>query len=83
MNPVPGSRRVVRSIESSEGTQCVDLFERGDGSFGFEEFRRDVEDGGRWHLTGGYSALRYPCLAEAGRAARPTVGWLSDTPASW
>ena len=35
---------VFTSIENLEHDRCVDLFRRPDGSYGFEEFRRDVED---------------------------------------
>jgi hypothetical protein len=41
---------VFDSIENAEHDRCVDCFSRPDGSFGFEEFRRDVEDGGAWTL---------------------------------
>ena len=37
---------VLDSIENREHDRCVDLFRRQDDTFGFEEFRRDVEDGG-------------------------------------
>ena len=37
---------VFVSIENFEHDRCVDLFSRPDGSYGFEEFRRDVEDRG-------------------------------------
>ncbi len=39
---------IFDSIENDEHNRCVDLFERPDGTFGFEEFRRDVEDAGAW-----------------------------------
>ncbi len=39
---------VFDSIENRQHDRCVDLFRRPDGSFGFEEFRRDVEDAGNW-----------------------------------
>ena len=35
---------VVASIENPQHDRCVDVFTRPDGSFGFEEFRRDAED---------------------------------------
>jgi hypothetical protein len=38
---------VFDSVENDEHDRCVDLFRRPDGSFGFEAFRRDVEDAGR------------------------------------
>ena len=40
--------------------RCVDLFERPDGTFGFEEFRRDFEDQGRWTAISYYSGKTYP-----------------------
>ena len=39
---------VFTSIENFDHDRCVDLFSRPDGSFGFEEFRRDPEDRGEW-----------------------------------
>jgi hypothetical protein len=39
---------VFVSAEKFEHDRCVDLFSRPDGSHGFEEFRRDVEDRGEW-----------------------------------
>ena len=35
---------VITSRNSADGLLCVDVFQRTDGSFGFEEFRRDPED---------------------------------------
>jgi hypothetical protein len=37
---------VLASVEDSDGSRCVDFFSRPDGTFGFEEFRRDPEDCG-------------------------------------
>jgi hypothetical protein len=39
---------VFVSIENPEHDRCVDFFSRPEGRYGFEEFRRDVEDGGQW-----------------------------------
>jgi hypothetical protein len=39
---------VFLSIENFEHDRCVDLFSRPDGTYGFEEFRRDAEDRGAW-----------------------------------
>ena len=35
---------VYVSVENLEHDRCVDFFSRSDGSFGFEEFRRDIEE---------------------------------------
>ena len=39
---------VFASVENDDHDKCVDVFHRPDATFGFEEFRRDVEDRGRW-----------------------------------
>jgi hypothetical protein len=69
---------VFRSIENDDHDRCVDLFERADGTFGFEEFRRDVEDAGRWTPVQGYAALSYPDQTAALAAAANAVLWLSQ-----
>ncbi len=80
------SRRIHRSwlvfdsIENAEHDRCVDLFERPDGSCGFEEFRRDVEDGGLWTPVQFFSGLSFTSREAARLAARRTVAWLADAP---
>ena len=37
---------VLASHQTLEADRCVDVFSRPDGTFGFEEFRRDPEDMG-------------------------------------
>lgn len=67
---------VFRSIENADHDRCVDLFKRPDGTFGFEEFRRDVEDAGRWTPVQGYAALSYRDHRAAQAAAINAVLWL-------
>ena len=50
---------VLASIESAQADRCVDVFRRPDDSFGFEEFRRDVEDRGAWTPVRYFSAQPY------------------------
>jgi len=68
---------VLESLETDDGLRCVDLFRRPDGSFGYEEFRRDPEDRGVWTPTSFASGLRYPSLEMARGAAALAVRWLS------
>jgi hypothetical protein len=68
---------VFDSVENPEHDRCVDLFRRADGSYGFEEFRRDVEDGGRWTPVRGYAGLVYASQSDALAAAGRTVVWLA------
>ena len=69
---------VFDSVENDEHDRCVDRFSRPDGSFGFEEFRRDVEDRGAWTPVQHYSGLSYPTREEALAAASRAVVWLAE-----
>lgn len=69
--------RVVRNFESYDGAYCVDIFVRPDGAYGFEHFRRDVEDGGAWTPIGGYSSRTFESAQIALDSARASVGWMS------
>ena len=69
---------VFISIENLEHDRCVDFFSREDGSYGFEEFRRDVEDGGQWTPVHYYSSVAYLSAADARNAAERCVHWLID-----
>ena len=71
--------QVLSSLEDEDGTRCVDVFRRTDGSFGFKEFRRDPEDGGRWTLVADYSDRRFISPEEALRNAASVVAWLGMT----
>jgi len=68
---------VLTSIDNPEHDRCVDVFARPDGSFGFEEFRRDVEDRGAWTPVQYYAGAEYPTAAEALAVAERNVAWLS------
>ena len=69
---------VFISIENAEHDRCVDLFERPDGSCGFEEFRRDVEDAGSWTPVSFHSAQRLPSRKSSLEAAIAAVPWLAE-----
>ena len=57
--------------------RCVDIFVRPDGTFGFEEFRRDPEDMGTWTPVAYYSAQEFVSQDDAVAAAREMVPWLA------
>lgn len=69
---------VLQSIENDQHDRCVDVFRRPDGSFGFEEFRRDAEDAGAWTPVRYYAGRLYPSAAATLAAARRVVPWLDD-----
>jgi hypothetical protein len=67
---------VLASYENVDGDRCVDVFIRPDGSFGFEEFRRDPEDMGAWTAIGSLSGRVLSSPSDALAAARGAVTWL-------
>lgn len=71
---------VLVSVSLSGDQICVDLFVRPDGTFGYEEFRRDPEDGGRGWYPIGFHGHKVFASAEAAKDdARKTIGWLDGT----
>ena len=68
--------RVVDSIQNREADYCVDIFVRDDGTFGFDEYRRDAEDGRGWFCLDRYSQLVFASAADALADARARVAWL-------
>lgn len=71
------ANKVIRSVETPDGGRCIDLFRRPDESFGFEEYRRDPEDGSGWYPVGFHSEVVFATQADALAEARQRVGWLS------
>ncbi len=71
--------RVVRSINNETEALCVDIFVRTDGSFGFQEYRRDVEDASGWFAIGYHMYREFADEDAALAAAKECVVWLGDT----
>lgn len=74
------SDRVVDSIENLEKDYCVDIFVRDDGTFGFEEWRREPEDPGKWYRARYYASAVYRSAADAVADARLKVEWFGALP---
>ena len=70
--------KVLQSIETPDGIHCVDIFIRPDGSFGFEEYRRDLEDGRGWYPVGFLGEGVYESEAAARNGALEMVAWLME-----
>jgi len=73
------SNTVLASVESEDGTQCVDFFFRGDGTFGFEQFRGEYDGSNRWQGLGKYAQLSFASGPEALRVAKQHVSWLGQS----
>ena len=69
--------KVLASPSTPAVDRCVDIFSRPDGTFGFEEFRRDPEDMGAWTPVAYYSGREFPSEEDAIAAAREAVAWLA------
>jgi len=70
--------RVVKSINAEGEGRCVDIFLRPDGTFGFEEYRRDAEDGRGWFPTGSFGCRDFSSEEERMVVARAKVAWLNE-----
>lgn len=74
--------KVIASFETGFEDQCLDIFQRADGTFGFEEFRRDLENHGLWQSLGKYSEVVFVTSSDAIRTADRYVIWLASD-VSW
>ena len=68
--------RVVTSFNNAASDRCVDIFVRSDGSYGFEEYRRDAEDLRGWFSLRRFGSAVFSSEAEALHQARATVEWM-------
>ena len=69
---------VLRSLETSDGARCVDLFKREDGSYGFEIYRRDAEEFSTWFAIGGFREQRFTKESDALAAATRHAPWIAE-----
>ena len=68
---------VLTSLENSSGDHCVDIFVRTDGTFGFEEYRRDPEDASGWFSLHRYSRQVFSTAEDALPEAKSRVAWIA------
>ncbi|WP_424977402.1 hypothetical protein [Leisingera sp. S232] len=71
---------VLQSVNLDGGFVCVDIFQRPDDTYGFDEFRRDPEDGRGWYSIGHYGNRVFDSAAAAIQEARTCIEWLRDYP---
>jgi hypothetical protein len=69
---------VIRSYSLDGETQCVDIFCRPDGTYGFEEYRREPEDSGGWFPVGDYSSRSFERESDAVTDAQASIHWLAS-----
>ncbi len=69
---------VVRSINNSDQSLCIDIFKRNDNTFGFEEYRRDKETNEGWYKVNLFEYKIYSTEKEAFINACKYVHWLKE-----
>ena len=75
---MPASPKVLKSLENSAGDHCVDIFVRDDGTYGFEEYRRDSEDLSGWFSLHLYSHQVFATAEDALATAKARVAWMAS-----
>lgn len=72
------TNKVIHSVNLDGDFVCVDIFQRPDRTFGFDEFRRDPEDGRGWYSIGHYGSQVFADAETAILEARNSIGWFQD-----
>ncbi len=67
---------VIATLHNDDADRAVKIIKWSDGTFGFNEFRRDPEDAGGWTLVRENASGTYATQEQAVAAAR--AGWLQD-----
>jgi hypothetical protein len=75
---MPASVKALTSLENSACDHCVDIFVREDGTFGFEEYRRDPEDVSGWFPLHRFSHQVFATAEDALADAKSRVAWILE-----
>ena len=70
---------VIQSINNYESNLCIDFFSRNNGTFGYEEFRRDPENTSGWYKVGYFANKVFSSKDEAYNDAVKRISWLNKT----
>jgi hypothetical protein len=71
-------RDVKKTLVNSDGTRKVEVFQRVDNTFGFDELKSGQEEQA-WFPVGKYSIAVIDSLESAIKEAKGRIAWLSDT----
>ncbi|MDA9240208.1 hypothetical protein N9P31_00915 [bacterium] len=71
--------KVLKSINLPGDNICVDIFIRPNNTYGFDEFRRDPEDGRGWFSIGHHGSVEFSSVPEAVAEAMKAIPWLENT----
>jgi hypothetical protein len=70
-------RDIKKTLVNADGTRKVEVFQRDDNTFGFEELKFGQEEQA-WFPVGKYSFAIIDSLESAIKEAKERVAWLSD-----
>ena len=70
-------RLVVASPETEDGRLCVDIFRNAEGTYAWDEWRREPEDPSGWQATGRAGTDTFDTQQAARDDAFNSVEWLS------
>ncbi|MEO8278391.1 MAG: hypothetical protein ABI564_01795 [Ideonella sp.] len=73
------AQKVLASFEDAARANCVDIFVRTDGTFGFEEFRANLDAGIGWNSVARYSHLIFTSGEAALCEAQALVSWMNPS----
>jgi hypothetical protein len=76
MNPMYSN--VIATLHNEAGDRAVKIMKLPDGTFGFNEFRRDPEDAGGWTLTRANPRGTFASEVQALAAAEDDIAWLRE-----
>ena len=68
---------VIQSINNNESNLCIDFFTRNNGTFGYEEYRKDPENTSGWYKIGYFTYKIFSSKDEAYNDALKTISWLN------
>ena len=75
---MPKNHLVTHSVDNQEQTRCVDIIQDLNGTFRFQEWRREPEDISGWFLILDSSPKTYPTALEAIIAAKQSIAWFDS-----
>jgi len=70
------NEKILKTIDDRSGTRRVQIYQRANGSFGFEEWRFGIEEQ-CWYPVSRYSSAVIDTFENAEREARSKVAWLA------
>ena len=69
---------VINSFDNEDRNRCVDIVKDLEGTYRFQEWRRDTEDLSGWYLMRDSDPYTFPTEQDAITAASSSINWFSN-----